>query len=78
MEDFVVLLVSETDKFVFAQSDTPKQKVQSKINFNSLKGKFQFLNFFTFYKIMLLTMQTVFEIKSHTLLYAIFSVKVIA
>ena len=56
MEDFVVLLVSETDKFVFAQSDTPKQKVQSKINFNSLKGKFQFLNFFTFYKIMLLTM----------------------
>ena len=70
-------LISETDIFVYGKLDTPKQKVQLKINFNLLKGKFQFSNFFTLYKIMLLVLVTSFEIKSHTLLHIIFSSKII-
>ena len=30
----IVALISETDTFAYAKLDTPKQKVQSKINFN--------------------------------------------
>ena len=43
---------------MYAKLDIPEQKVEVKINFNWLKGKFQFLNFFSLYKIMLFVMET--------------------
>ena len=46
---------------------TPEQKVQLKINFDWINGKFQCLNFLTLYKTMLFVMETVYGIRSHTL-----------
>ena len=72
---YVVPLVSEIDTFVHTKLDTPKKKVQLKVNFYGINGKFQFLNL---YKIMLFVMKTVFEIEPDSLSYVIFSVKVIS
>ena len=55
-----------------------KQKVQLKISFNWINGKFQLLNFFTLYKIMFSVIETIFEIKSHILSLITLSAKLIA
>ena len=65
----IVALISETDSFVYAKLDTPKQKVQSKINFNWLKGKFKFLNFFTMYKIKSCYLSRIPSLKLNLILY---------